>query len=70
MDVILTWSKDLESQSKDSQSAALDREVERFSQWLSELPDSRVSGALNNAEKALLKTYLVQKLSGKLDKDV
>lgn len=50
-----------------AQLEAVDREVERYSKWLTELKDSRASGALNSAEKALIKTYLVQKLHGKID---
>lgn len=69
MNVHLTWAGDLASQPKEAQSQALDREVESFSQWLSRLPDSRASGALNNPERALIKTYLIQKLQGNLDKD-
>lgn len=45
----------------------IDAEVERFSTWMAVLPDSRARGALSNPEKALIKTYLVQKLTGKID---
>lgn len=67
MDVILKWADNLDAKSQQEQSEALDREVERFSQWLVKLPDNKASGALNNPERALIKTYLVQKLTGKLD---
>lgn len=67
MDIITTWSKDLDGQDRKIQNEALDREVERFSLWLSRLEDTRASGALNNPEKALIKTYLVQKMLGKID---
>lgn len=45
----------------------LDAEVDRFSTWMAALPDTRARGALSNPERALLKTYLVQKLTGKID---
>lgn len=45
----------------------LDREVERYSKWLAALPDERARGALSNPERALIKTFLVQKLTGKID---
>jgi hypothetical protein len=41
-------------------------EVEKFSNYMSSLEDWRARGALNSPEKALLRTYLVQKLQGKL----
>lgn len=67
MDVILKLADGIASKSKEEQSKVLDEEVERFSQWLSNLPDKMVSGALNDPERALIKTYLVQKLRGALD---
>lgn len=65
----MSWSEELASKDQQVQSEALDREVEKFSSWLMGLPDTRVSGPLNNPEKALLKTYLIQKITGKLDKE-
>jgi hypothetical protein len=53
--------------SKDEILKLLDQEVERFSTFMANLEDFRARGALNNPEKALIKTYLVQKLNGKLD---
>lgn len=44
----------------------IDAEVEKFSNFMSTLEDARARGALNNPEKALLRTFLVQKLRGKL----
>jgi hypothetical protein len=46
--------------------ALLDEEIERFSSYMAALPDSRAAGKLINPEKALLKTYLVAKIRGKL----
>ncbi len=69
MDIQMSWSNGLGSKSFKEQSDALDREVERYSKWISNLSDSRVSGPLNNPERALIKTYLIQKLTGKLDEE-
>ena len=44
--------------------AALDKEVERFSTFMANLPDWRAKGPLIGSEKAILKTYLVHKLRG------
>ena len=44
----------------------VNQEVEKFSEWLSNLDDIRAKGALNNPEKALVRTYLMQKLQGRL----
>lgn len=57
----------LGTDSKEKRLAAIDDEVERFSKWMSKLDDPRARGALNNPERALLRTYLVQKMNGKLE---
>lgn len=67
MDIKMSWAEGLEGKDQAAQNEALDREVERYSKWLAALPDERAKGALNNPEKALIKTYLVQKLHGKID---
>ncbi len=67
MDIEMKWSEDLKDKDREAQNAALDREVERYSKWLANMPDERAKGALNNPEKALIKTYLVQKLAGRLE---
>lgn len=64
-DLKMSWV--IEGKSREAQNEALDREVERFSHWMATLADERARGALNNPEKAIIKTYLVQKLGGKLD---
>lgn len=46
--------------------AIFDQEVEEFSTWMANIPDVRARGPLMNGEKALLKTYLIQKLKGAL----
>lgn len=45
----------------------LDREVERFSNFMANLGDWRGSGALSNPEKMLLKTYLIQKYRSRFE---
>jgi len=66
-DVTLKLAEEHSSKSKEEQLLLLDKEVDRFSKWMAELPDVRARGALSNPERALIKTYLVQKLTGKLD---
>lgn len=67
MDVEMRWAQQHTGKSQEEQMSLLDAEVERYSKWLAALPDSRASGALNPPERALIKTYLVQKLHGKID---
>lgn len=47
--------------------ALFDQEVEQFSIWMARLADPLARGALLPQEKALIKTYLVQKHQGALD---
>jgi hypothetical protein len=47
----------------------LDEEVETFSSYMETLSDWRANGALSAPEKALVKSYLVAKLTNKLDGD-
>jgi len=44
----------------------VNEEVERFSNFMATLEDWRARGALNSPEKALLRTYLIQKSQGKI----
>lgn len=48
-------------------SSLLDQEVEQFSKFMSSIGDWKTAGPLNEAERALIKTYLVQKLTGKVE---
>jgi len=41
-------------------------EVEAFSNFMATLDNSLARGALNNPEKALVRTYLIQKFQGKI----
>jgi hypothetical protein len=45
-------------------SQVLDQEIEDFSEWMAKLADIRARGPLLSGEKALLKTYLIQKIKG------
>jgi len=66
-DLILTLSPEHAGKPKEQLLEVMDREIEKFSKWMAALPDERARGALSNPEKALLKTYLVQKFTGKID---
>lgn len=66
-DVILSLPDEHRGKQKEQLLEVLDREVERFSNWMAALDDPRAKGALSNPERALIKTYLVQKLTGKID---
>jgi hypothetical protein len=52
--------------SKEEMLAEVNQEVEKFSEWMANLDNSLARGALNNPEKALVRTYLIQKLQGKI----
>lgn len=45
----------------------VDLEVERFSTFMERLPDWKARGPLHISEKALIKSYLVAAVTGKLD---
>jgi hypothetical protein len=49
---------------KDEIFSILDSDITAFSNYMAQLPEPG-AGALNNPEKALLKTYLVGKIRGK-----
>ena len=66
-DLNLTLKTELAGKTKEELLVIIDQEVDRFSKWMATLADERARGALNNPERALIKTYLVQKLTGKLD---
>lgn len=66
-DVIVRFSEVHDGKSKEELLALLDHEVDDFSQFMSTLGDWRSVGPLNPPERALIKTYLVHKITGKID---
>ena len=67
MDVVVEVADKHRGKSKEETLVVLDAEVERFSTFMASMRDWRVQGPLLGGEKALLKTYLVHKLNGKID---
>lgn len=55
-----------ENLTKDQVLNEVNEEVEKFSTFMSTIEDWRARGALNSPEKALLRTYLMQKVQEKL----
>ena len=55
-----------DKKSKEEILGEVNEEVERFSNFMATLEDWRARGALNSPEKALLRTYLIQKSQGKI----
>jgi hypothetical protein len=66
-DVIVRFADEHQGKSKEELSAILDREIEKFSQYMSTIGDWKAVGPLSAPERALIKTYLVQKVTGKID---
>ncbi len=67
MDVTLNVADEHRGKSRAELSELFDQEVERFSKYMATLGDWKSVGPLNPAEKMLIKTFLVQKYTGKLD---
>ncbi|TXH11773.1 MAG: hypothetical protein E6R04_00635 [Spirochaetes bacterium] len=55
--------------SKEEVSKILDAEIDRFSNFMATIGDWKAAGPLSAPERTLIKTYLVHKLNGKLDKE-
>jgi hypothetical protein len=66
-DVILKLAEEHASKTKEEISRIFDEEVERFSRYMATIGDWRAVGVLNNGERMLIKTFLVQKFSGNVD---
>lgn len=66
-DVQLILADEHKNKTKEELSILFDQEIERFSKFMATLGDWRSLGPLNNGERMLLKTFLVQKYNGKLD---
>jgi hypothetical protein len=55
-----------EGATKEQVKEAIDREVEDFSNWMANVPNPMAKGHLIPGEKALIRTYLMQKYKGAL----
>lgn len=66
-DVILKLGDEHAGKTKEEILNLFEQEVDRFSAFMASLGDSRVSGHLIKQERHLLKTYLVQKFTGKIE---
>ena len=66
-DLIVRFSDEHSNDDRKVLSKLLDQEIEDFSVFMSTLGDWKSVGPLNEMEKMLLKTYLVHKLTGKID---
>jgi hypothetical protein len=66
-DVIVRFADEHQGKSREELSAILDREIEAFSQFMSTIGDWKSVGPLSPPERALIKTYLVHKVTGKID---
>jgi hypothetical protein len=64
--VIFAMKEEHAGKTKEEQSALLDLEVQAFSDWFATLSPSQGGGVLTKAERMLVKTYMVQKLSGRI----
>lgn len=64
--VSLMISEDDQKKTPEEQLALLDQEVDAFSNFMATLGDSRARGALSHPERALVKTYLVAKIRGRI----
>lgn len=66
--VQVSFSAEDAEKSKEEKSALLDAEIERFNQFMISFPDFRAQGPLLPQERILLKTYLVHKINGNIDR--
>lgn len=65
-DVIVKLAEGKNPESQEEVLPLLDAEISLFSEYMSKLPDTRAAGPLIGPERALLKTYLVAKIRGRL----
>ena len=66
-DLLLQLAPEHQSKSKEELSILFDQEVDRFSRYMATMGDWKAAGPLLPLERVLIKTYLVQKYTGKLD---
>lgn len=55
-----------DGKTKEELLAAVNEDIEVFSNFMANLPDWRANGALSNPEKALIRTFIVHKLKGRI----
>lgn len=65
--IIVQFSEDHSGKNREQLEPLIDAEVERFNRFMQQLPDWKSRGDLHKSEKALLKSYLVARLTGKLE---
>lgn len=66
-DVLVRFTDEHVGKPKEELLSLLDQEIEDFSKFMSTIGDWKSVGPLSPPERALIKTYLVQKVTGKLD---
>lgn len=66
-DVVVRFTDEHSGKSKEELSVLLDQEVEDFSKFMATIGDWKSVGPLSPPERALIKTYLVQKITGKIE---
>lgn len=66
-DVVVKFADEHAGKTREQLEPLLDAEVERFSAFMAALPDWKARGELRKDEKALIKSYLVARVTGKLD---
>jgi hypothetical protein len=67
MDILVKLDDQHTSKSKEEKLEVINREIERFSQFMSTVGDWKAVGPLNEMEKVIIRTYLIQKLNGRID---
>jgi hypothetical protein len=68
MDIEIKLATEHVNKSKEEILLILEAELDKFSTYMSNLSDWRARGSLNSGERALLKTYLVNKIKISLNK--
>jgi len=62
--ITLQLPSDIAAAPKEEISKLLDAEIDQFSEYMSSIGDWKTAGPLLPQERALIKTYLVQKVKG------
>lgn len=64
---VVSGSETVSPSDKEKLSAIFEKEIDDFSKYMSTIGDWKSVGELSLSERALIKTYLVQKYTGKVD---